>query len=171
MTMIHEICRCPYCRKVCGLDDQAHDLVYARDKPCRHCAFIAVGLDAYLGKRLVTSRSCSLFWVRGTRLQRASAGGAVDPLYHYVLMLATNIIPGCVPLLSDEDLPVGVEYLVAGGTSTEREETLSGSGEFTLTDEHGPTLTASLNGWGIYSRDPDGVMAAVREVVWREVLS
>jgi hypothetical protein len=168
--MLHEICRCPYCYKVCGVDDQAHDLVYAQGEPCRHCAFITVGLDANLGKRLVKSRSCSLFWVRGTGLQRVSLGGVVDPLYHFVLMLATNIVPGRAPLLCDEDLPVGVEYLVAGANSTEREEALSGSGEFTLTDEHDRTLTAELNGWGIYGRDPGGVVAAVREVISREVV-
>jgi hypothetical protein len=166
--MIHGVCRCPYCHNTCGLDDQAHDLVYARGKPCRHCAFITVGLDACLGKRLVQSRCCSLFWVRGTGLQRVSPG-VVDPLYHYVLMLASNVIPGRAPLLCDEDVPGGVEYLVAGGTSTEREEAVSGSGEFTLTDMHGRTLTAELNGWGIYGRDPGAVVAAVREVISREV--
>lgn len=163
--MIHAICRCPFCRDVCGLDDQGLKLVHDGGKPCRHSAFISVGLDACFGKRLVKDRSRSLLWVRGEGTRRLKWPGVLDPLDAYVEMLATNIIPGCPPLLSPEDLPAGVEYEVAGGTASERESVRRGSGVFIFTGRGGRRLTASLDGWGIYAQDPDGVVAAVREVV------
>jgi hypothetical protein len=161
--MIHEICACPYCGEACGLDDETHALIFEGGKPCRHCAFVSAGIDAYRGRHLVQGRSCFLSWERGRGLRAIDPSGPPDPLDGYVQMLATNIIPGQSPLMSPEDLPAGVEYEIAGGTSTEREKVRRGSGDFPLADRRGNVLSASLDGWGVYARDPDGVAAAVRE--------
>jgi hypothetical protein len=161
--MIREICRCPDCRQACGLDDEVLDLVFELGAPCEHCAFLAAWLGAYEGERVVESRSCLLLWVRGEGLQRIRTSELPDSLCEYVQMLATNDIPGCPPLLSAEDLPVGVKYAVTGGTSTQREEAQPGSGEFLLAEGGGPALSADLDGWGLFSHNPDAAVAAIRE--------
>jgi hypothetical protein len=155
--MLHEVCRCPYCRTASGLDDQAHTIVHAGGGPCPHCAFVSAGIDAWHGKRLAQTHSCFLLWVRGEGLRRIRWPGPPDHLDQYVQMVATNNVPG--------HTPAGVEYRITGGTATEREEARLGSGHFALTDAVGRTLEATLDGWGVYSPDPGRAVAAFRSKV------
>jgi hypothetical protein len=166
--MIREVARCPYCDGGgIAVDDDPLTLLFNPDRPggepCRHLAFASVGLEALspvLYGLPMDGHSAGWLWVRGEGLRRLTRGH-IDPLADYVDMLACDLIPG------PEDLPA-VEYLVAGATAGDREEARPGTGEFPFAARGaGPQFLGILDGWGLYARDPEALVDAVRRLAGR----
>jgi hypothetical protein len=123
-------------------------------RPCRHLAFLSVGLEAFDPDDRRDNRRTRLWlWAAGEGL-RVLPGDPVDPVMEYVDLLA------CRVEVEGEDPPRG-EYRIAGMSAGERERDRPGSGRFPVPGSGG-RLGWVFDGHGLYAPDPAALVAEVR---------
>ncbi len=153
----HEVAVCPYCGAAsAAVDVDRPALVLPPGGPCRHAAFLSVGLDALgRGGRRDVGRTGHWLWARGAGLRDVPLGRP-DPVVDLVDRLACG--------LAAEDERPGVEYRAGGATAGEREAACPGSGEVRLRAAGGRRLVGVFDGHALYSPDPAALVADVRRL-------
>jgi hypothetical protein len=168
--MLRTTSNCPYCPKgVIAVDDDVPAFVFDPDgtsaEPCPHLTFAIVCLWAYRQADVdspdcgqVEDRTGVWTWIHGEGLRKYSSREQLDPLPDYIHFVI------CEHEIPFSDIPRHIEREITGGNSGARESVRPGSGEFPLSGSKWQSpMVAILDGWGIYSPNPRGLVDVVRE--------
>ncbi len=158
--MYREFCRCPYCGEgAVGVEDSEPAIIFDPSQgtghgPCPHLAYVSCVLSVSQAGANPTpdlpERSGNWFWAFGDEgVQPYPAKGS--PRKHY----ADHVVDLGYEITPDEYVPSQTPYQVVGGTYSERDAARPGSGTFDMGMYGGEHLVGTLEGWGIYSPNPE----------------
>ncbi len=162
--MIKDAFRCPYCDVPVAIDCTSGEVVFDPDgrseSACEHLSCFWICLSFGDGQMSNSKLDRSWLGATGRKILRIDARSELQNV------ALTRYIMDCgFGHVSDELLPANTSFKVVGASAGEREEAQTGSGEF-LVPVRGELYAAILDGWGIYSEQPDNLMKEIDDLAF-----
>lgn len=158
--MVKTVACCPRCFSIIGLDVLTGNIIFnpgdSDDQPCPHLVCFYASLEVDRKRPDVDSipdqdHAVDWLWEYGKGLRRVPtpfSHGEMLPFYLFDLGF------GQIP----RKLLPKAEFEIVGKCASDREMAREGSGEFTINQEGDETVTASLDGFVVFSSVPEQVM-------------